>query len=116
MLPHNLERLLHPATSGDDVFDHQKLFARLDDKATAKDEFVIVFLCKNVRQTELSRNFMTNNQTAQSGRNHPGRTGFTRFLSQLPANLRRDLRVLKEKRALEELATVQAGTQQEMAL
>ena len=59
---------------------------------------------------------MPNDQPAQSWGNHALNAKAADLVGQLCAHLRCDLRVLQKQGALEELAAVQAGSQQEVAI
>ncbi len=48
MRVHDIERLLHAATAGDDVFDHNEFLVRRNLKTAAQNEFAFLFLHKNV--------------------------------------------------------------------
>ena len=45
---HDIDRLLHAASAGDDVFDYNKSFVGRNLKTAAQNEFAFLFLHKNM--------------------------------------------------------------------
>src|SRR5205807_2483501 len=44
----DVDRLLHPAAAGDDVFDHHEFFAVVDLESAPQSQFAIFFFGENV--------------------------------------------------------------------
>jgi hypothetical protein len=81
-----------------------------------QNQAAFVFLRKNVALPQGASHFLPNDDAAQGRRNDGIAFQPAEFISQLAANIRCDISVLKEQGTLEELPAVQAGAQDEMAV
>jgi hypothetical protein len=112
----DVDRLLHPAAARDDVFGYDEPLVRRDLKAASQDQAARLFFRENVPFPERAADFLSDDDSTQSGRNYGVAFQVTQFVREPAANFRGGLGVLKEQGALEKLPAVQAGTQHEMAI
>jgi hypothetical protein len=115
MLFYNVDRFLNFSTSGYYVFRNQEPFSRLNRKSSPENEFSILFFGKDVPFTEVTRYFLTHDDSAQSRRNDRITADISQFGGQFPADLRGKIRVLQHEGTLEIFATVQPRAENKVA-
>ena len=113
---HDFQALEHAAAAGDDVFDDQHALAWAEREAAAHDEDVVLFFREDEAGLALACDLLADHETAHRGGEH-GRVGQAGELGQQELGEALDgVHALAHLRALEEMAAVQAGAQDEVAL
>jgi hypothetical protein len=112
----DVDRLLHAAAAGDDVFGYDKSLVRRDLKTASQDQAARLFFRKNVAFSQRAADFLADNDSAQGRGYHRVALKFAQFVRETAANFRGDIGVLEKQGALEKLPAVQAGAQHEMAV
>ena len=112
----DVDCFLDAATAGDDVFDDDKFFIRRNLKTAAQNKFALVFFGKDVAFAQRATDLLADNNSAKGRGDHRVAIKFAEISGQPSTNFCSDVGVLKKYGALEILAAVQAGPQNEMAL
>jgi hypothetical protein len=113
----DVDGLHESASAGDDVFDDDETFAGLDLETAAHDErAIVVFFGENVRLTQLARDFLSDNDAAEGGGDDGVAFDVAELRGESGADLLGDLGVTQEEGALEKLAAVQAGAEDEVSV
>jgi hypothetical protein len=112
----DVDRLLHAAAARHDVFGYDESLVRRDLKAASQHQPARLFFREDVPFPERASDFLSDNDSTQSGRNYGVALKVAQFVRETAANFRGDLGVLKQDGALEKLPAVQPGTQHEMAI
>ena len=112
----DVDRLLHATAACHDVFGYDESLVRRDLKAASQHQPARLFFRENVPFPERASDFLSDNDSTQSGRNHGVAFQAAQFVRETAANFRGDRGVLKKDGALEKLPAVQPGTQHEMAI
>ncbi len=113
---HDVDRLLHSATLGHYILDHQHLLARGDLESAPQHQFAFLFLHKNEPDAQLPRHFLTDHEAAHSRCHHRHRAVTAHLIRDGLAELLHDRHILQRLRALEELPAVQPAPQNKMPL
>lgn len=103
------------ATTGNDVLDDQHLFAGLEFEVAAQFELVVDFFEKYEAQAQLAGDFLADHQAAHCGADDGGGTVVFQVGDEELSHAGDFVHVLANLRALEEMGTVQAGAQEEVA-
>ena len=113
---HDVQAFEDAAAAGDDVFDDQDALAGAEREATAHDEGVVLLFRKDEARLALARDLLADDEAPHRGGEH-GRVGQAGELGQQELGEALDgVHALAHLRALEEMAAVQAGAQDEVAL
>ena len=112
----DVDGFLHAAAASDDIFRHDELLARRDLKPAAQHQAARFFLNEDVSLAERAADLLTDDDSAESRGNHGVALKVAQLVSETPADFRRDGGMLKQDGALKKLATVEAGTQNKMAI
>jgi hypothetical protein len=112
----NVDGLLDATSARNDVFRDEETLVRRNGEAAAQDEATIFFLGKNVTFAQRSGNFLANNNATKGGRDDALAVELTKAIGKQAADMRRHVRILQEQRALEKLAAVPAGAEDEMTV
>ena len=116
VVTNDLDCFLHPPSAGHNVLREQKPFARSDREPPPKNESAAaILLHEDMPFTQMARNFLPDNNSANSWRNNRCGLIVPQTIGQQPAHARSDRRILKQKRTLKKLAAVQAAAQCKMA-
>ena len=70
MSTNDLNRLLHATAFGNDVLDHENLFARDYLEPAPQHELSLLLFHENETAAELARDFLTEHEAAHGGRNY----------------------------------------------
>jgi hypothetical protein len=106
----------HTTATGDDVFDDEDLFARLEFEITAQFELVVDLLEEHEAQAQLPRHFLADDEAAHGRADDCGCAICFQCGEQQFRQASDFVHVLADLSTLEEMRTVQAGAQQEMAV
>ena len=116
VLTHDVDCLLNASTARDHVLRDDKAFPGRDGEAAAQNQTAGVFFNENVAFTKGATDFLTNDYSPQGGRDNRIALDLAQFVSQTAAHFRSYLGVLEQDGALKELAAVQAGAEDKMAV
>jgi hypothetical protein len=113
---HNLKRFLHPSAARDHILGHDEPFVRPNLEPPSQHQPAGFFLRENVSFPQGAPDFLTDDDSAQGGRDHRVAIDVPQFIREPGANIRRNSCVLQEQSALKELAAMQARPQHEMSI
>ena len=117
MLFDDVDRFHEAATAGDHVLDHGEAFAGTDGEAAAKDKGAsVVLFAENVGLAQLAGDFLSDQDAAEGGRDHGVERGAVEASGEGAADAFGHLGIAQEEGALEKLAAVQAGAEDEVAV
>lgn len=111
----DVEGFLDSSAAGHDVLDDEEFVAGMDFKSSPEDEFALFFFGEDVREAEVARDFVTDDEAAESRGDDTVGSEAGEFCGELGADFSGDLGVLEQESTLEELPAVQAGSEKEMA-
>lgn len=114
MRAHDVDRFLDAPPACDHIFRDDEALARRDLKPAPQHQPSGVFLREDMAFTERAAYFLSYDDAAEGRGYHRVAFDAAQLLRQAPANISCDAGVLEQQRALEELAAVQAGAQDEM--
>ena len=112
----DVDRFLNASAARDHVFGDNEAFALVDLESAPQSESAGFFFDKDVAFAQRAPDFLADDDPAEGRGDHGVAIEVAQLICELLANLRRDPGVLKENGALEILAAVQAGAQNEMAV
>lgn len=118
----DVDGFLYATSAGDNILSHKEALAGSHFKSAHNKAAVPILLHKDMACAKMARNFLTHDDAADGGRNNSRelaaglRVVGTKLRSQFPADLRGDRCILQEQCALEELAAVEAGAEDEVTV
>ncbi len=113
----DIDGLHEAAAAGDDVFNHGETLAGLDGETAAENEGAgVIFFGENVGFAELAGDFLTDEDATEGGGNDGVKLGAAELVGEGAADAFGHLGVAQKEGALEELAAVQAGAEDEVAV
>jgi len=116
MRTNDVDCFLDASTAGDDILYDDEFFIRRYLEAASQNQFAIFFFDKDVAFAQRAADFLAHDNPAKGGGDDCVAIKFAQFVGEPSTHFCSDLGVLKEYRALEIFAAVQAGAQNEMAL
>lgn len=105
----------YASSAGNDIFRDEDFFARCDFKIAAKNEFVVFLFRKNEADAELSRDFLSDDQTAHCGSENGFDSEVCEFGQEQFDEAGNFVHVLANLCALEVVGTVKPASQNEMS-
>jgi len=118
----DINRLLNAATTGDDILGDEETLAGNHLEAAHDEGAVPVFLDKDMTGAEMAGHLLADDNSSHSGGDDCRLLAIdlsvegAELFRQFPADLSGDRGILQEQGALEELAAVEAGTKDEVAV
>ena len=113
---HDIDGFLHAAAASDDIFGNDETLVRPDLKTAAQDQSARLLFDEDMSFAQRSSNFLSNDDSAKGRGDNGVAFDVTQFVGQPSADVRGDVGVLKQDRALKELPAMQAGAQYEMTV
>ncbi len=110
----DVEALKHAAAAGDDVFDNENFFARLERETASHDEDVVFLFGEDVARAGLAGDFLAEDEAAHRRGQHGRELERCEFRDEQFGQAGDGAHVLADLRALEEVAAVQAGAEHEV--
>jgi hypothetical protein len=112
----DVDGFLDATTACDNVLRDDEPLVRLDSEAAPEYQPARVLLDENMPRAECPSHFLAHHDAAEGGGNDRVASEMTELIREPTADVRGNIGVLEEQRALKELPAVQAGSQNEMAI
>jgi hypothetical protein len=116
MLANDIDRFLHAASAGYDIFRDDEAAAWCDFESATQDEFAVLLFRKDVRLLEAAGDFVAYDNPAESRGDYRFGVNSAQFIRQRRADPRGNRRVLKQERALEKLPAMQTAAQNKVTI
>lgn len=116
VLPDDIQCLLNATATGDNVFQYDKAFARINSKAAPQSETALFLFYKDEPQAQLAGDFLADDESAHGRGDDRDGAKVSNSVGEGGAEAFNDWHALEGQGALEILAAVQAASKNKVTI